>query len=235
MTAVPVPQPNPPSEAELKTRAVILAFAAEFGLAERGRPLGEVRMNQLAKRIAAVFEPKQRPRDPVPAAPKGMAARSAARKALDAPESQLPPAGPTGASLEPVGAAPVPSVVEALPDPALAARVTVVDRQIVALIAMGLSNVVIGERVGLSAEQVRGKVRRLRDLLGSETREGVPGAAERTGILRVGVRGAVAGAALPSDGPTGHGSPSGPTRSPEAHTEPYSATGPQAATQAARA
>ena len=37
----------------------------------------------------------------------------------------------------------------------------------------------------------------------------------------------------PPDGPAGQGSPSGPTRSAEAHTEPHSPSAPQAATQAA--
>ena len=39
----------------------------------------------------------------------------------------------------------------------------------------------------------------------------------------------------PPGGPTGQGSPSGPTWSAAAHTEPYSASGPQAASQAVQA
>ena len=175
MTAVPVPRQPQPSEAELKARAVIRSFAAEFGWTERGRPLGDVRMNQLAKRIAAAVEPKGRPQDPAPMAPRGVTARSAARKAA---EEEV-------AAAAPAPVAPAPPPVPPAPPKLLEDRLTDVDRRVLALVGEGLPNAVIAVRVGLSVDQAKAKVRRLRTLLDAGSRAGIPRAAERAGILGV--------------------------------------------------
>lgn len=266
MTDQPVPQP---SGAELRMRPVAYRW-----FARRGLRVLEGDVNLLIHQMETAGHPGARPPEREPSEPRGAAARSAARKALKAPPV-VPPAAAT------VAAPPKPEMPAAPPEPnpKLLARITVTDRQIVALIGQGLSNLVIGERVGLDSEQVRQKIRRLRGLLGEDERAALPGAAKRAGILGVAVPGAATAAVCPpaaldrpmrargasaadrpAEGPSGafptradarvaqeapesasgaprgglawRSGPSGPPRLAEARTEPYGASGPQAASQA---
>jgi DNA-binding CsgD family transcriptional regulator len=169
--ATPIIKPPAPTEAELRMRAVIRTFAAQYHLAERGQPVGEVRMNQLAHRLAAVACPEGRPVDrEQPRVPRGAAARNAAIKART-PEPVAPKPAPVRKP-RPKPSLPLPGQLEA---DAL---------QVLRLIASeNASNVVIAHRLRIPESRVKYLVRRLKQLLGAETRAGLAGAAESAGLL----------------------------------------------------
>lgn len=170
--------------------------------------------NRIAKAAAA---PKS---DPSPPVPKGVAARSAARKALEAPESQLPPAAPAEA-------APAVSVAAKQPRPPLTLeeRLSDVDRQVLAMVVQGVPNPAIGVRLGLSSDQAKAKVRRLRKLLGVETREAIPRAAVRAGILDAVTLAVAEGAGRPSAASQWAARGAGGRFSSPARTEPPETAG----------
>lgn len=156
-------QPPTPSRTELQLRAAIRVFAATYGLCERGRPISDVRMNQLARRLAAVARPEPRPVDvEQPRVPRGAAERSAAIRARQAevPPEPVPPAvsKPKPARVAP----PLPPLPERLDDEL---------RAVVAEVGTGASNPVIGKRLGISEDRVKYAVSRAKRILGVSDRK----------------------------------------------------------------
>ena len=254
-------QPPTPSRIELQLRAAIRVFAATYGLCERGRPISDVRMNQLARRLAAVARPEPRPVDvEQPRVPKGAAGRAAAIRARQA---EVPP------EPKPV-VAPRPKPVAA-PPPPLPERLDDELRAVVAEVGTGASNPVIGKRLGISEDRVKYAVSRAKRILGVSDRKVLAVALAEVLALGEGDAGGESGAVWPPaasnpqnqargaseperpaeapfwpispeespattpghapDRSAGRGSPSGPPRPAAGDTEPYSAT---AATEAAR-
>lgn len=161
MTAVPVDQQRKPSQTECQIRAVIRDFVTEHPITERGRPISEVRQNQLARRLAAVVDPSPRPTDAEqPRAPKGAKARAAA---IAARQAVLPP------EPKPVVAPRPARVVQPLP--ALQERLDAELRAVVELIGLGFSNPAIGGRLGISEQRVKYAVTRAKARLGVSDRK----------------------------------------------------------------
>jgi hypothetical protein len=217
MTAVPVEQQRKPSETECQMRAEIRAFVTEYAISERGRPIGEVRQNQLARRLAAVVDPVPRPVDvEQPRVPKGAAARAAAIRARQA---ELPP------EPKPV-AAPKPKPAPA-PLPPLPERLDEELRAVVGLIGIGFSNAAIAGRLGISEQRVKYAVTRAKARLGVSDRKLLAGALAEALLPGGGDSGAESGPVCPPaalDGPIQARGASGAERATEGPSGAFSAT-----------